>query len=137
MAASRKHPPAKHPGGGKPSGKMASTLVTLSVMGVVSVMIVGFCSAQSDDGDEVTADCVDLDSADAGGSYTVVDEDHCDDDRHYVGSHGAYSWYYGGIRNGVRIGSGTTVRPSDTHIVSRSGSVIQRGGFGGRGVGGG
>ncbi|MCG5219590.1 hypothetical protein [Streptosporangium sp. KLBMP 9127] len=130
MTASNGHPPATKPPGGS---SKASKMVTLTVLGVVSMMVVSAC-ARSDD--EINADCVDLDTVQPDGSYTVIDEDYCDDDR-YHGSHGAYSWYYGGVRNGARVVSGTTVRPSDVRITSRTGSVIQRGGFGSRGSGGG
>ncbi|MER5419497.1 hypothetical protein [Streptosporangium roseum] len=111
----------------------ASTVITLTGIGVVSLLLIGYCSAQDDDYEEVGADCVDVNSLQPDGSYTVVDEDYCDDDdTHYYGSRGAYSWYYGGVRTGARITQGTTVRPSDVRITSRNGTVIQRGGFGGR-----
>ncbi|GAA4219880.1 hypothetical protein GCM10023075_04640 [Streptosporangium album] len=117
----------------KPSGLKASKAITLTGIGVVSLLLIGYCSAQ-DDYDEVGADCVDLNSRQPDGSYTVVDEDYCDDSHsHYYGSRGAYGWYYGGVRSGMRILRGTTVRPSDVHITTRKGTVIQRGGFGGRG----
>ncbi|MFF5208092.1 hypothetical protein [Streptosporangium sp. NPDC000396] len=117
----------------RPSGVKASTVITLTGIGVVSLILIGYCAAQ-DDYEEVNAECVDLNSYQPDGSYTVVDDDYCDDDghSHYVGSHGAYRWYYGGTRSGARIRQGTTVRPSDVQIVTRKGTVIQRGGFGGR-----
>lgn len=136
MAASPKHPLAAGqnlPGKPAPksSGTKASKVITLTGIGVVSLFLVGYCAAQ-DDYDEVGADCVDLDSRQADGSYAVVDDDHCDSPG-YRGSHGAYGWYYGGARSGARIMRGTTVRPSDVQITTRKGTVIQRGGFGGRG----
>lgn len=119
----------------KSSGLKASKVITLTGIGVVSLLLIGYCAAQ-DDYEEVGADCVDLDSRQPDGSYTVVDDDYCDDSSsstsHYYGSRGAYGWYYGGVRSGTRIVHGTTVRPSDVHITSRKGTVIQRGGFGGR-----
>ncbi|WP_433241571.1 hypothetical protein ACQPYK_36465 [Streptosporangium sp. CA-135522] len=137
MAAASKHPlaagqdPPHLPA--KSSGSKASKVITLTGLGVVSVLLIGYCSAQ-DDYAEVGADCVDLNSRQPDGSYTVVDEDYCDDSHYhgYHGSRGAYSWYYGGVRSGARILRGTTVRPSDVTITSRKGTVIQRGGFGGR-----
>ncbi len=140
MAASPKHPLAAGPNlprkpAPKATGSKASKAITLTGIGVVSLLLIGYCSAQ-EDYEEVGADCVDLNSYQADGSYTVVDEDYCDDTSHYHGSYGAYRWYYGGTRSGARIGRGTTVRPSDVQIVTRKGSVIQRGGFGGRGGGG-
>ncbi|GHE45182.1 hypothetical protein GCM10017673_54020 [Streptosporangium violaceochromogenes] len=110
-------------------GSKASKAVVLGGIGVVSLFLIGYCAAQ-DDYEEVGADCVDLGSREPDGSYTVVDDDLCDSS--YSGSHGAYRWYYGGVRSGVRIAKGTTVRPSDVRITTRSGTVIQRGGFGGR-----
>ncbi|MEV0158481.1 hypothetical protein B0I32_10135 [Nonomuraea fuscirosea] len=75
-------------------------------------------------------------SAPPSGSYQVVDDDYCDDDSHryYGGGHsrGAYVWYYGGTRIGNRVHRGTTFRPSDVNISSRTGKSIQRGGFGSR-----
>ncbi|WP_219460684.1 hypothetical protein [Nonomuraea rhizosphaerae] len=115
-------------------------MVTLSVLGVVSVLLVGYCAAQGDD--EVTADCVDMGNQQADGSYVVVDDDLCDDDdngtsHYYGGSRGAYHWYYGGTRFGTnRIKSGTTYRPSDVNITTRHGREIQRGGFGSKWSGG-
>lgn len=138
MAQPPKHPlaapqnlPGKPPA--KPSGIKASTVVTITGIGVVSLLLVGYCSAQQDY-EEVGAECVDLNSRQPDGTYEVVDEDLCDDDggSGYHGSRGAYSWYYGGVRNGAYIRQGTTVRPSDVKITSRKGTVIQRGGFGGR-----
>ncbi|GAA3101818.1 hypothetical protein [Nonomuraea salmonea] len=67
-----------------------------------------------------------------------MDDSNCDDDsrssstggHYYGGSHGAYVWYYGGHRVGTRVRGGTTLKPSDVNISSRSGKSIQRGGFG-------
>ncbi|TQS22000.1 hypothetical protein FLX08_09780 [Microbispora hainanensis] len=115
-----------------PSGGMkSSTAIKLGTLGVLSVLVVGFCAAQ-DDYEEVGADCVDTSTLNPDGSYLVVDDDYCDDDghSHYYGSHGAYGWYYGGSRIGGRVRNGTTVRPADAHITTRSGRVVQRGGFG-------
>lgn len=138
MAASPQHPlAAGQPSGGKhgasPSGSKATKVITLTGIGVVSLLLIGYCSAQ-EDYEEVGAECVDLNSYQPDGSYTIVDDDYCDDDdvTHYHGSYGAYRWYYGGTRTGTRIGHGTTVRPSDVRIVTRKGTVIQRGGFGSR-----
>ncbi|MFC0861514.1 hypothetical protein ACFHYQ_04295 [Sphaerimonospora cavernae] len=103
-------------------------MVKLGALGVLSVLVVGFCAAQ--ESEEVDADCVDMSNTQPDGSYAVVDDDYCDDDSHYHGSHGAYRWYYGGNRVGDRVRSGTTARPPDSRITSRSGRVIQRGGFG-------
>lgn len=121
-------------GGPPPKKKKASKAVKLGAIGVLSVLVVGFCAATDDDYEEVDADCVDMNNPLADGSYPIVDDDLCDDDRRtYVGSHGAYGWYYGGVRAGSHIRGGTTLRPSNAQISTRSGKVIQRGGFGSHG----
>ncbi|MEU8318021.1 hypothetical protein AB0C33_06580 [Nonomuraea sp. NPDC048881] len=118
-----------------PPPRKSSKAVPLTILGVLSVMLVGYCAATQDD-DDVTADCV-VQLED--GTYEVVDDDYCDDDggsgggggsHYYAGSRGAYMWYYGGRRVGNRMQGGTTYRPSDVNISSRSGKSIQRGGFG-------
>lgn len=112
--------------------RKSSKVVPLVVLGVLSVMVVGYCAAVTDD-EEVTADCV-VQLED--GTYEVVDDDYCDDDggsggsHYYAGSRGAYLWYYGGRRVGNRVQGGTTLKPVDVSITSRSGKEIQRGGFG-------
>ncbi|MER6827903.1 hypothetical protein ABT352_18130 [Streptosporangium sp. NPDC000563] len=141
MAARPQHPRATPPGPhgktpSKPSGFKASRAIAITGIGVVSMLLVSSCSTS--DYEEVGAECVDLNNRQPDGSYAIVDEDLCDDDRRYHGSRGAYGWYYGGVRSGSHIRQGTTVRPSDVQITSRKGTVIQRGGFGGRsGSGGG
>lgn len=141
MAASPKHPLAAGqnvpgPPASPSPGSKASKAIVLGGIGVVSLFLIGYCAAQ-DDHEEIGADCVDLTNRGPDGSYEVVDDDYCDSSR-YSGSHGAYRWYYGGVRSGTRIAKGTTVRPSDVRITTRKGTVIQRGGFGGRsGWGGG
>ncbi|MFC4532072.1 hypothetical protein [Sphaerisporangium dianthi] len=128
--------PAAVPAGGR---KLSSSVITLGAMGLLSTLVVGFCAAQDTFAERVSADCVDLGGRGADGSYPVVDDDRCDDDRaggSYHGSHGAYGWYYGGVRQAGRVLHGTTVKPAGAHISSRSGTVLQRGGFGGRGIGG-
>ncbi|GAA3138191.1 hypothetical protein GCM10010466_31420 [Planomonospora alba] len=136
----QKHPmarkPPRKPARLEPGGK-ASKAIVISGITLVSLIVVGACAAD-DDYEEVGADCVNLDNRLPDGSYEVVDEDLCDDDGtvRYHGSHGAYGWYYGGARSGTRVSKGTTVRPSDVQITTRKGTVIQRGGFGGRGSSG-
>lgn len=120
------------------SQSKSSKVITLTVIGIVSVMVVGYCAAVDDD--DVTADCVDTSTQLEDGSYLVVDEDYCDDDGGggYSSSHsyGAYRWYYGGRRIGTRVQGGSTFRPADVNISSRDGRSIQRGGFGSRWSGG-
>ncbi|MGI5274649.1 hypothetical protein ACQEUU_36340 [Nonomuraea sp. CA-218870] len=124
---------APRPGKAPPRKKKSSNVVTLTVIGVVSVMVVGYCAATSGS-EDVTADCVDTSRQADDGTYVVVDESFCDDDRggtyFYGGSRAAYHWYYGGTRVGNRVRGGTTLRPSDATITSREGRTIQRGGFG-------
>ncbi|WP_174552417.1 hypothetical protein [Microtetraspora niveoalba] len=116
---------------------MSSTAVKLGAIGVLSALVVGFCAAQ-DRYEEVGADCVDMSSQNPDGSYVVVDDDYCDEGSgHYRGSHGAYGWYYGGNRVGNRVRQGTTLKPADAQITTRSGRVVQRGGFGFHSGGGG
>ncbi|MBP2706567.1 hypothetical protein JOL79_22425 [Microbispora sp. RL4-1S] len=129
-------PPSPAP----PPGIKSSTAIKLGTIGVLSALVVAFCAAQDRYGDyeEVGADCVDMSTPQPDGTYPVVDDDYCDDDSHvYHGSHGAYRWYYGGTRTGLRVGGGTTVRPPDAEITTRSGRVVQRGGFGFHSGGGG
>ncbi|MEO3873101.1 hypothetical protein ABGB18_30160 [Nonomuraea sp. B12E4] len=117
--------------------RKSSKAVPLTIVGVLSVMLVGAWIIAENDDDDVTADCV-IQLAD--GTYQVVDDDYCDDDDdgsyHYSGSRGAYHWYYGGTRTGNTVHGGTTYRPSDTNITTRAGKQIQRGGFGSHGYGG-
>lgn len=118
-----------------PQPKKSSKIITLTVIGAVSVMVVGYCAA-TQNREDVKADCVDQNTQLSDGSYAVVDDDFCDSGSGYRGSHGAFLWYYGGTRLGARVLRGTTVRPSDVNISSRSGRDIQRSGFGGRSTGG-
>ncbi|MEV6981163.1 hypothetical protein AB0M95_07875 [Sphaerisporangium sp. NPDC051017] len=135
------------PSAGEPAGeakkKLSSSAIALGTMGVLSTLFVGFCAAQDAYAPRVAADCVDLHSRQPDGSYLSVNDRYCDDDGGgsgsggYHGSHGAYGWYYGGTRLAGRVRGGTTIRPSNAHISTRAGNVIQRGGFGGRMFGGG
>ncbi|GII87141.1 hypothetical protein Ssi03_51310 [Sphaerisporangium siamense] len=136
--ARKAEPPGTGPGAAKKK-KLASTAITLGTMGVLSTLLVGFCAAQDTFAKRTTADCVDLADRQPDGTYRTVDDDLCDDDGHsggYHGSHGAYGWYYGGTARAGRVGGGTTVRPANARIDTRSGTVLQRGGFGGRTSGG-
>ncbi|MEV4749027.1 hypothetical protein AB0K21_21835 [Streptosporangium sp. NPDC049248] len=105
---------------------MSSNSVAIGTITTLSVIVAAGCTP----GDPVTADCV-ITSPGADGSYQVVDDRFCDG-----GSHSSYTYVYGGSSSGGRIRGATTVRPSDVHITTRKGTVVQRGGFGGRGAGG-
>ncbi|WP_433224159.1 hypothetical protein [Microtetraspora malaysiensis] len=134
-----RHPMAMGAGDTPPKWRgMSSTAVKLGALGVLSTLVVGFCAAQKRY-EEVGADCVDLNSRNPDGSYTVVDDRYCDGGGtyRYYGSRGAYGWYYGGNRMGGRVRQGTTLKPADAQISTRSGRVIQRGGFGFHSGGGG
>ncbi len=67
-------PPQPKSSGGGPK---SSTVVKLGAVGVLSILVVGFCAAQRTQ--KVNADCVDTSRPLPDGSYAVVDDDHCDD----------------------------------------------------------
>lgn len=96
-----------------------SRVVQVGAVVAISALVTAACATE-----QVTADCV-LAKPQPDGSYVVVDEHRCNG-----GSHGAYVYVYGGTRTGSVVRGGTTVRPKDTRVVTRKGSVIQRGGFG-------
>src|ERR1700754_3787771 len=68
--------------------RKSSKEVPLTIVGVLSVMLVGAWTIAESDDDDVTADCV-IQLAD--GTYQVVDDDYCDDDgtHFYAGSRAA------------------------------------------------
>ncbi|HWE91412.1 MAG TPA: hypothetical protein VG317_18270 [Pseudonocardiaceae bacterium] len=98
----------------------------------------------------VTANCV---AADGSSADTVANDQYCD--ASYVTSHGGYvqnglifwpignglyqhyRYYYGGSVTGGRVTGGSFTAPSRATIKTRSGSTIQRGGFGVGGSSGG
>ncbi|GAA1993440.1 hypothetical protein GCM10009799_19190 [Nocardiopsis rhodophaea] len=104
----------------------------IGTIGALSLVVAG-CSSPK----EVTAHCVEdkptarttsFDGSEKG--QRVVDERYCDDSGR---AGGGYHYYYGGtVRNG-RVSGGSVTRPSDARIVTERGTVIQRGGAGGRG----
>ncbi|GAA4599937.1 hypothetical protein GCM10023194_80960 [Planotetraspora phitsanulokensis] len=107
-----------------------SRALVLGAIPALSAMVMSACSVV-DEGQEVTADCVDTSSRADDGSYRRVDDRYCEG-----GSHRGYTYVYGGNLYGGRVRRGTTIQPKDTAITSRGGRVIVRGGFGGR-IGGG
>ncbi|GAA2853012.1 hypothetical protein GCM10010517_10790 [Streptosporangium fragile] len=140
MPVKRREPagsPPKEPRG----GTKASSAVKLAVLGAISLVVATGCAESDDDLPETHADCVEADSRAEDGSYRIVDDSYCvREDSGETFSHGsyqAYHWYYSGVYVGDRVSLGSTVRPSDVNISSRGGTVIQRGGFGGRGSSGG
>ncbi|GAA3761486.1 hypothetical protein [Salinactinospora qingdaonensis] len=112
-----------------PERRRSSPAVVIGAVSALSLAIAG-CSNET-----VTAYCVDSDSLDPDGSYRTVDEDRCDDDRVSGTGGGAYFFYYGGNLNGSRVKGGSTARPDGIKIVTQRGTVISRGGAGGRGGG--
>jgi hypothetical protein len=120
----------------RPPKSKASKAIQLTIVGAVGVLMIAYCAAQSDD-DDVVADCVDTSTQLADGSYAVVDEQYCGSTHARPGIGTAFLWYYAGTRIGQRVHRGSTIRPSNVNIVSRSGkTTIQRGGFGGHGSSG-
>ncbi|GGO63101.1 hypothetical protein GCM10012289_09240 [Nonomuraea cavernae] len=95
-------------------------MIELGAVAAISALVAAGCA------DEVTADCV-LVKPQPDGSYVVVDERLCNSSS---GSHSAYVLRYGGHRAGTVLRGGTTVRPKNSRIVTRQGTIIQRGGFG-------
>lgn len=99
--------------------------VKLFTVGTVAALVMSGCGTS-----DVTADCVERNPV--GDGYRVVDDRYCSG-----GSHNTYMWYYGGNYSSGYVRGGTTVRPANTGIKSRTGTVIQRGGFGSRSSSGG
>lgn len=86
--------------------------------------------------EHVTAQCV---QDDPNGQPVVVPDSYCTG--HTAGMNGFFFWgghqyrYYYGSRGSVgqRPIGGTTARPPGAHITTKSGTTVQRGGFGGGG----
>ncbi len=102
---------------------MRSRAVKVGMVGTLSLTLVA-CSGSA------TADCVDS-RARTGAGYRVVPDHLCEGN-----SYGRYFWYYGGRRAGAFVAGGSTIRPRNATIKSRSGKTLSRGGFGGRVHGG-
>ncbi|GGK42870.1 hypothetical protein GCM10011591_13200 [Nocardia camponoti] len=99
--------------------------------------------------DQVTASCVQYDQ---NGNEIVVDDSYCGDGkRNFVndsGNHGSgagllllgwpqYRYYYGGTPTiGKPPTGGSTVKPSNATITTKSGTTVQRGGLGSKSSGG-
>ena len=107
-------------------------------VGVVALVAIGYAALSPDN---VTATCTSSDDV------VVADDNNCDED--YARAHGGYSsggfiympiggggysqyrYNYGGTGVvGQKIAGGTTVKPPKASISTRSGTSIQRGGFG-------
>ncbi|MEV1167381.1 hypothetical protein [Nonomuraea sp. NPDC049784] len=110
----------------------AIVIGAVAVLGLAVAALTG--GFESDDVEEVVADCV-IATQQADGTYQVVDDRFCDDSSHAA----YYHWLYGSSttsRTGY-VRGGTTTKPTTAQITTRTGRVVQRGGFGGRGTGGG
>lgn len=107
-------------------------------VGVVALVAIGYAALKPDN---VTATCTTTDDV------VVADDQNCDED--YARAHGGYSsggiiflpivggghsqyrYNYGGTGSvGQKISGGSTVAPPKANITTRSGSTVQRGGFG-------
>ncbi|GGV03629.1 hypothetical protein ACFHW2_05190 [Actinomadura sp. LOL_016] len=112
----------------EPTRRLRSRAVKVGMVSALSVTLVA-CGSKS-----TVARCVDREDP---GGRKVVSDFNCDrDDIDDGASYGQYYWYYGGsVRNGYASG-GSSVRP-EGKIKSRNGTTLSRGGFGGRGGGGG
>ncbi|MFI6296780.1 hypothetical protein ACIBEJ_34685 [Nonomuraea sp. NPDC050790] len=105
--------------------KASKTIVVATALVALSLSL----AACGDDSESVTADCV---VKQADGSHKAVDDDLCD----RSGGHGSsFVWIYGGTSSGGYIRGGTTTRPANTNISTRSGKTIV-GGFGSSSKGG-
>src|SRR5688572_2592051 len=96
------------------SRRMSSRSVSIAAVGVLSLAL----AACTDEGQVVTADCV---VTEADGTYRPVDDDVCDNDG---GSHGSAIWLYGGSLSNGRITGGSSVKPPQSNINTRSGTVV-------------
>ncbi|GAB2918371.1 hypothetical protein ACFMQL_20355 [Nonomuraea fastidiosa] len=113
----------------------------LGAVAVLSVLVAAalFGGDEDDEAPQVVADCV-IARQEPDGTYQVVDDRFCADG----GSHAAYYYWLYGSSTTDRPGyvrGGTTKKPAaHAQITTRSGKVIQRGGFGssrgGKGGGG-
>ncbi|MDP9843300.1 hypothetical protein [Streptosporangium lutulentum] len=117
--------------------RMSSRKVAIGAIGTLATIVIGAAvvaeiNDDDTDDDAVTAVCVDPNSMTDEG-LVIVDDRFCTPD----GSHSGYVYVFGGSSSGNRISGGTTFRPGDVTITTRKGTVIQRGGFGGRGGSGG
>jgi hypothetical protein len=101
---------------------------TVAVVGVVGLVALGYAALSSD---EVQATCIDPETE------VVVDDSYCATGSPsgggmfiYAGS--SYRYYYGGNTGavGTKVSGGTVVTPKGATITTKSGTTIQRGGFG-------
>lgn len=106
---------------------------TIAVVGIAALIGGGYLLSRPSEPDPVVASCV---GTDRNGSQTVVADSNCSSSGAGGSFRGSrtwpqYSYYYGGdARIGRAPSGGTTVRPKNVEIKTKSGTVIQRGGLG-------
>jgi hypothetical protein len=102
--------------------KKASTAVVLTTLVALSL---GTAACSS--GPNVTADCV---VKQPNGQLKAVDDRYCD--KHQAISGVNPVWVYGGSSHSGYVSGSSYSKPAGANITSRSGTVISRGGLGGR-----
>ncbi|MFC4125893.1 hypothetical protein [Nocardia rhizosphaerae] len=119
------------------SSSTARKVGLIAVAGIAALVGGGYLLTYDPGRDPVVASCV---RTDANGTQTVVADHECSSvgggsgGRGWSSSGTQYHYYYGGdTMIGKAPSGGTTLRPRDVEIKTKSGTVIQRGGLGGRG----
>ncbi len=108
----------------------ASARVTITALAALSLTFAA--TACDGGGRDVTADCV-IKQND--GKLKAVDDSLCKGQR-ASGGGVAPVWVYGGSSRSGYVSGGSYSKPAGANITSRSGTVISRGGFGGKAGGG-
>ncbi|MCD0453585.1 hypothetical protein LO762_31030 [Actinocorallia sp. API 0066] len=106
-----------------PQRRMSSRAVKIGLLGTLSMSLTACGSSH-------TATCVENRPL-SNGSYRVVSDYNCNDS--YSSN---YRWYYGGSSGGATVKGGSTLKPKNGSIKTKSGTTL-RGGFGWSGGGGG
>ncbi|MFC4375750.1 hypothetical protein ACFO5K_16740 [Nocardia halotolerans] len=114
----------------------------VAIAGIAALVGGCYLVTSNPDREPVVASCV---RTDADGTRTVVADSQCDSvgsgggsGRSRFGSDAQYHYYYGGNATiGRPPSGGSTLRPRDVEIRTKSGKVIQRGGLGSRSGGSG
>ncbi|MFC9964997.1 hypothetical protein [Nocardia ignorata] len=114
------------------SSSSARKIGTVAIVGIAALIGGGYLLSRPSNPDPVIASCV---RTEKNGSQTVVADSNCSSSG--VGSfRGSSTWpqyqyYYGGNTTiGKPPSGGTTIKPSNVEIKTKSGTVIQRGGLG-------
>ncbi|GAA5057059.1 hypothetical protein [Nocardia callitridis] len=116
---------------------------TIAVVGVAALVGGGYLGYRALHTDKVTASCVKVEN----GQEVVVPDNYCGEGRPgfsstggliFIGGGPQYRYNYGGTGTiGQPPVGGTTVKPKNAEIKTKSGSVIQRGGLGSKSTSGG